>query len=178
MTDKTPEEYLEEARKLIGMKTKPRWLAHPVEHSMLERYCMMGHNNNPMFYDLDYAENTKYGTLVAPAMSIHVCDGSWRWPGRKASPEQTLPEVPTPGRLNVAMGITWYFYKPAKLGDKIYIIQRLKDVYIKGIRRDPKCFWIVRENSYYNQDEELLATMEVLTIHFRSQEQIVAARGA
>ena len=38
---KTPEEILEEARKMIGLETEPVSFPYPLEYEPIRRYCLM-----------------------------------------------------------------------------------------------------------------------------------------
>ena len=51
MTQRSAEEVLKEARKLIGVETKPRQALYPVEHDPIRRFCHMTNDNNPLFLD-------------------------------------------------------------------------------------------------------------------------------
>jgi len=175
---KTPEEVLEEARKLIGYETKPYPIRSPVEYSSILRHCMMTHNDNPLFLDPEYARNTKYSAVVAPAFFYSVMEGNYRWPGEAKTPEQTLPEVPTPGQRLINLATEWEIFKPAKIGDSFTASQRIKDVYTKPTRLDPKSFWIVTERIYRDQNGETAAICSNIALRYRSPEEIEAAGNA
>ena len=53
---KTPDEFLEEAKKMIGTETEPVRFLYPVEYEPIRRYCLMVDDDNPLFLDPEYAK--------------------------------------------------------------------------------------------------------------------------
>ncbi len=178
MPGKTPEAVLEEARKLIGTETKSHPVASPVEYASILRHCMMTHNDNPLLLDPEYAKGTKAGSVVAPAFFLSVMEGNYRWPGEERAPDEALPEVPTPGQMLINQATEWELFRPITIGERFTVSQRIKDVYIKSTRLDPKAFWTVTERVYRDQNGETVATHGNISLRYRSPEEIKAAGDA
>ncbi|MBI2848499.1 MAG: MaoC family dehydratase N-terminal domain-containing protein [Chloroflexi bacterium] len=173
---KTPEEILEEARKLIGTETKPVPMRYPVEYDPIRRYCHMNDDTNPLFLDPEYAKKTKYGEVICPPLFIGIAGGSGPWPPPKEN-APTLPPVPTPGDRSINLTTEWEFFKPVKVGDRLWSKSRIADVYILSIRLDPQAFWTLTERIITNQDNEVVAIGRNLGLKHRTPEQIKAAGG-
>ncbi|MBI4497773.1 MAG: MaoC family dehydratase N-terminal domain-containing protein [Chloroflexi bacterium] len=176
MPDKTPEEILEEARKLIGAETPPVWGRYPVEYDPIRRYCHMCDDDNPLFLDPAYAQQTTYGDVIAPPLLVTYFAGNGIWPPAEEQPQ--LPPVPTAGNRAINLTTEYEFFTPVKVGDHLSATSRLADVYIKSIRLDPKAFWIVTERIIRNQDGEVVCIARNLGLRHRTPEQVQAAGDA
>ena len=178
MAGKTPEEVLEEARKLVGTETKSHSVAGQVEYASILRHCMMTHNDNPLFLDPEYAKTTKHGSVLAPAFFLSVIEGNYRWPGEDRAPDESRPPVPTAGEMLINLATEWELFRPIKIGERFTASQRLKDVYIKSTRLDPKAFWFVTERIYRDETGETVAIASNISLRYRSPEQVKAAGDA
>jgi len=173
---KSPEEILEDARKMIGRETEPVRFPYPIEHESIRRYCMMVDDDNPLFLDPDYAKQTKYGAVVYPPfapvgiMSQGSPGMAARTFGGENKGESLLP--PTPGSYFINMAMEWELFKPVVVGDWLTTKTRLGDVYIKPIRIDPKAFWIVLELHFANQRGEDVCIARNILLSHRSPDEI------
>ena len=165
-----PEELLEEARKLIGSETEVVRGRYPVEHDPIRRYCHMTDDTNPLFLDTEYAEFSRYGSVISPPLLIGYFTGNGPWPPADGS-VPSLPAIPSPGDRLINLTTEWEFYEPVKIGDRLSYKRRVADVFIKGIRLDSKAFWVKTEMLVYNQDETLVAMSTNLLVRHRTQEQ-------
>ena len=174
---KTPEEMLEEARKMIGNETKPVATPYPVEFEPIRRYCLMVDDDNPLFLDPDYAKQTKYGGVVLPPFApIGIMPGGS--PAMMASAREGTVEVvimpPAPGKFLINLAQEWEWFKPVVVGDRLTFKSRLADVYIKPIRIDPKAFWTVLEMHFSNQKGEDVCIVRNILLRHRSPEEVAA----
>jgi len=172
---KTPEEILEEARKLIGTETKPAPGRYPVEYDPIRRYCHMCDDTNPLFLDPEYAKETRYGAVISPPLFIGNFAGPGIWP--PAEEGQQLPHIPSPGNRAINLTTEYEFLKPVKVGDRLSVKSRIADVYIKPIRLDPKAFWIVTERIITNQNGEVVVIARNTGLRHRTPEEIKEAGG-
>jgi len=175
---KTPEEMLEEARRMIGMETKPVTSKYPVEYEPIRRYCMMVDDDNPLFLDPEYAKQTKYGGVVLPPFAPFgiMSGGSPAMMARLAEAETGAEMImpPTPGKFLINLAQEWEWFKPVVVGDRLTIKSRLADVYIKPIRIDPKAFWLVLEMHFGNQMGEAVCVVRNILLRHRSPEEVAA----
>ena len=170
---KTPEEYLDEAKQLIGQETEMVHGRYPVEYDPIRRYCHMTDDTNPLFLDQDYASKTSYGEVISPPLLIGYFVGNGPWPPTDDS-EPALPAIPSPGIRAINLTTEWEFYYPVKVGDRLSYKRRIADVYIKSIRLDPKAFWSRIETLIYNQHGDLVAKSSNLGLRHRTPEQQAA----
>ena len=178
MATKTPEEILEDARRLIGSETEPVASRYPVEYEPIRRYCHMVDDDNPLFLDPDYGARTKYGTVIAPPFFLRQASGPGPWPPRDEEIPHILSQVPTAGDRTVNLNTEFECLRPVKVGDRITLNQRLADVYIKPTRLDPKAFWVVYDTIYKNQDGEVVLIMRNTFLRHRTPEEVKAAGDA
>ncbi len=177
-TVKTPEEILEEAKKLVGKETSPIKYPYPIEYEPIRRYCMMVDDDNPLYLDPEYAKKTRYGGVVFPPLAAFgiMSTGSPDMFRKLAENESGAAAImpPTPGSYLINISQEWEWFKPLIVGDWITIRHRLKDVYIKPIKLDPKAFWIVFEWIYRNQKNEDVCVARNIVICHRSPDEIAA----
>ena len=168
----TPEEILEEARKLIGSETKPVKAKYPIEYEAIRRWCHMADIANPLFLDPEYAKETKYGEVICPPGSVQLISRG-TWPPA-TDEEESLPAIPVPEGMDIpfAMGNEWEFIKPVKVGDRLSFKRRIADIYIKSMRYDPHTFWTTNEQIFMNEAGEEVAIFRSFGLRYRSAEQL------
>ncbi|MCP4682742.1 MAG: MaoC family dehydratase [Desulfobacterales bacterium] len=160
-TQKTPEEFLQESKKMIGKETETTAAPYPVEYEPIRRYCMMVDDTNPLFQDPDYAKKTQYGDVILPPFApFGIMAGNFISAITKA-----LPPLPGPYVINMAQ--EWEWMKPIKVGDRLSTKTRLSDVHIKKIRIDPKAFWIVFETEVSNQNGDVVCIYKNILLNHR-----------
>ncbi|MBW1788047.1 MAG: MaoC family dehydratase N-terminal domain-containing protein [Deltaproteobacteria bacterium] len=172
---KSPEEILEEAKKMIGMETKPVTFPYPVEYESIRRYCLMIDDDNPLYLNPEFAQKTRYGGVVMPPFAPFgiMSQGSPEKMADLGESEYVIMP-PTPGRYLINMAQEWEWFAPVLVGDRLTSVTRLSDVYIKSIGIDPKAFWIIWDTKFTNQrDEKMCAYKNVLLCH-RSPEEVAA----
>ncbi len=166
---KTPEEFLEEARKLIGRETETITAPYPVEYEPIRRYCMMVDDTNPLFISPEYAKGTQYGGVIAPPFA----------PFGIMLRESFFVKVkpPMPGSYLINMSQEWEWMKPVKVGDRLSYKPVLSDIYIKKIKIDPKAFWLVFSTEVTNQDGDLVCIFRNTLLCHRSPEEVSRDEG-
>ena len=175
---RSPEEVLEEAKKMIGRETKPVVFSYPLEYEPVRRYCLMIDDDNPLYLNPEYAKRTKWGGVPYPPCAPFgiMMRGS---PAMMASlsidesgEESILP--PTPGGYLINMAQEWEWFEPIMVGDRLTVKTKIGDVYIKPIRIDPKAFWIVLEFHFSNQRGDSVCIMKNIVLCHRSPEEAAA----
>lgn len=192
MAGRTPEEILEDAKKVIGAESKPVYGRYPVEYDPIRRYAHMCEQRDPLFLDPEYAAKTRYGGVIAQPLLIGNFAGGGAWPlpeghstgNPMANPrpkerdETAAPEVPTAGNRAINLTTEYEFFLPVKIGDRLSSTSRIADVYIKGIKIDPKAFWTVTERIVRNQNGEVVLVARNIGLRHRSPEEVAAAGDA
>jgi acyl dehydratase len=172
---KTPEEYLEEAVKLIGAETEMAYGRYPVEADSIRRYCHMTDDPNPLFMEPEYARGVGHPTTPCPPLQVgYFANRGYFWPPPDGT-EPALPEVPTPSPRPINLTTEWEFYQQVYVGDQLSYKRRYADIYMKPIRMDPKAIWIVTEVLVYNQRGDLVAKGSNLGLRHRTPEDVKAA---
>lgn len=174
---RSPEEILEEARKLIGTESEMSYGPYPVEYDPIRRYLDMTDDRNPLHLDPVHASETQYGGVICPPLLTAYFAGQGTVPLASQSGQGapgTRESIPTPGKRGVNLTVDWEFYQPVRIGDRLSSKTRIADVYIKPIRVDPKAFWTVMERLIYNQNGELVAKGTNLGIRHRTESQVAA----
>lgn len=169
---KTPEEILEEARKLIGTETPVRKGRYPVEYDPIRRFCHMTGDRNPLFLDPEYAKKTRFGSVICPPGLVHLFAGVG-WPTETIN--EFLALIPAPGDRPVNLTHEAEWFKPVRVGDQLYEKMHLVDVYMKPIKLDPKAFWFVFETIITNQDGDVVCIERTTRLRHRTPEQIAEA---
>ena len=143
------DELIEEAKKLIGiwLRRDVHWpaLYEPISVHDIRRWALYSAgDDNPLWFDQEYAKRTRYGTNIAPPTFLYSVDTTIVAPG-------------LPGVQWIYAGSDWYLYKPVRVGDLITAKARLIDVQEKVGRRVAKLVIQTGETFYYNQNGELVA---------------------
>jgi acyl dehydratase len=95
-----------------------------VEEGAIQRYAQAIGDPNPLFNDLDYAKNTKYGRLLAPP-------GFTGWPIKAGRPTEKLfaflVKAGAPPRI-LDGGIEFEFIEPVGAGDILIATSKIAKV--------------------------------------------------
>lgn len=124
-----------------------------IEEEQVLAYCRAIGETNPLYTDREFAQNGPYGALIAPPAFV-----------------LSLRHEPGPdpkvvyGNTTFNAGQHCDFFKPLKVGDRIRIGASVKDIYEKTGRTGAMLF-VVRRQTYTNQDGELVAIVDQSTVH-------------
>lgn len=124
-----------------------------VERGAIRRYADAVGNDNPLYYDEEYAKKSRYGSIIAP-------------PGFFGWAKQTVPS--SEGLMGVmgAMieggyagildgGMAYEYFLPVRAGDTLVASPKVADIALKEGKTK---MMIVRfEVTYYNQNGDLVA---------------------
>lgn len=100
---------------------------------------------NPLFRDVDYAQKTKYGRLVAPPCFLYTV----YYPGGQAAL--------MPGIHAWHSGNDWEWFRPILEGDELTVEVTLKDVVEKKSRMAKRTFIGYDETIYRNQRGKIVS---------------------
>ena len=160
----------EELKAMIGKELGCWTSVEPVSRSEIRRYTQAVMDDNPLFYDDEYAKRTRFGAVVAPG--IYPARVQRRLPGA----EDPLIEAGTDGDFTNVL-VDWQGLWPADMqefnsgseteifqyaqpGDIITARRTVIDVYEKKGKTGRLGFYIIGI-TYTNQKEEVLCIVRV-----------------
>ena len=149
----------EELRELIG-KTLDT-IVFKVEEGAIQRYAQAIGDPNPLFNDLDYARNTKYGRLLAPP-------GFTGWPTKAGRPTEklfaSLVKAGAPPRI-LDGGIEFEFIEPIGAGDILTATSKIAKVTERETKLG-KTMFTTAEVTYANQKNSVVLKSWATIIQF------------
>ncbi|HYW92219.1 MAG TPA: MaoC family dehydratase [Gammaproteobacteria bacterium] len=115
---------------------------------LIAKFARAMGEDNPLYFDEEYAKNTPFGGIVAPP-SIHIllmfaCTASDDW-------------MRSPGTINA--GQSWFYNVPARPGDTISMVGRALDRFVRKGR-----LFVIHDNVFYNQNNEVVCSGRGWTI--------------
>ena len=124
-----------------------------VEKGAIRRYADAVGDNNPLYYDEEYAKKTKYGGIISPP-------GFFGWAKKTISSSEGLIgligamiEAGYAGILDG--GMAYDFYLPVRVGDTLVGSPKVADIALKEGKT--KMMILRFETSYTNQNGDLVA---------------------
>ena len=146
----------DEMKKFINLKTKPK--IYTVDRHSVERFAEAIGDDNPIYFNEAYAKKTM-GGLIAPPTYV-----------RLLKPNKLDEEFPEPFSNLVDGGSSYNFYEHIYVGDKISVVSKLKDLFVKTGKIGNMLFKLTLI-SYTNQKNKLVTTQEVTTITYGEGEK-------
>ena len=149
---------LTEIRKWIGVEQEidwnKMWLAtQPVEKSEIRRYALCMEDYNPLWFDEDYANKTKWKGIIAPPTMPEMMGG------RHIQNVVNIPGASVFPHGNLYLGDRYDFYNPIRIGDKITPHAKIVEVTEKSGSFVGPWVKIVSERKYTNQKGETVCIM-------------------
>ena len=146
----------EEARPFAGRTDPP--VVRRVEKGAIRRYADAVDNDNPLYYDEEYAWRSRFGAIIAPP-------GFFGWPVEPSSASTGLPDIVV--ELQAALskagfprildgGITYDFRVPVRAGDTLIATPRISDI-VEKQGKSGAMMMCLFEVTYLNQNGELAA---------------------
>ena len=143
-----------EALDHIGQQSTRKYI---VNERDIKRFAQAIGDNNPLYFDKEYAAKTRYGGIVAPPLfyqSLSYDD----------IPLSGLPSDNSPAELNIPLPATrtvggsseYEIFERAKPGDEITITTELKGVFTKE-GRSGKLYFIEILTQFYLREHQLVA---------------------
>jgi len=137
-----------------------------VERGAIKRYADAVGDHNPLYWDVEYARGSRYGSTVAPP-------GFFGWP---TSWTRSLPNRPAldfevaaileqagyPVSLDAE--VKYEFFCPLRAGDTLTALARVIDIHERE-GRNGKLIFFTTEEKYTNQNGDLVAKVRHTYIH-------------
>lgn len=155
-----------------------------IEREGLRRFTQAIMDPDPRYWDEEFAKTTKFGKVITPAIYCSYL-GRKTPPGaddpisrafredpnsdgiggvRSEDTEGGLPEVPTELRRVLNGGNEIEMYQYPTLGDVIFSQSKISDIRERTGRDGSHMLIIVTENTYTNQNDELLCILRSVTL--------------
>jgi 3-hydroxybutyryl-CoA dehydratase len=111
-----------------------------ITREMIQRFARAIGDENPLYFDEEYAKNTRFGGIISPpsihALLLFACTGHEHF-------------MRTPGTIN--MGQTWWLERPVRPGDTIALECRCLDKLIRKGR-----ILAIHDNVFRNQHGQVV----------------------
>ena len=142
----------DELKQHIGKIDPPH--VREVERGSIRRYAEAVGDNNPLYYDEEYAAKTKYGSIIAPP-------GFFGWSIKAATTSEGIIGLMTAmieaGYAGILDGgMAYEFFLPVRAGDTLVASPRVKDVSAKE-GKSGTMMVCQFEVTYMNQNADLVA---------------------
>lgn len=143
---------LEELKQYIGKVDPPH--VREVERGAIRRYADAVEDDNPLYFDEEYARKSRYGTMIAPP-------GFFGWATSSVPTLESVMGLMT-AVVNAGFyrildaGMAFEFFLPVRAGDVLIASPKVADVTEKE-GKSGKMIMCSFETSYLNQNGDLVA---------------------
>ena len=130
--------------------------------TFIKRWATVNEDYNALWFDEEYAKNSKWGGITAPPLYLISVNDGLQWP-ESCTDEFLGPAMtPRPGRFpyyshTFQAESEWEFFEPVRPGDTITSEAKLADVYWKQ-GREYRMFFVVGETTLKNQKGQLVGS--------------------
>jgi acyl dehydratase len=134
----------------VGQESAP--FTMPAEWSKIREFAVATLNEDPIYFDPEYAKKTKFGGVPAPPT---WCVNMLFW----STPESHIDLGMTAswegkGGLLLHAQTEWIYLKPILAGDTLTVKTKVADMYEKQGKRGGKLEFAVTEHIFVNQHGE------------------------
>ena len=145
-----------EVTQLIGKRGETT--VFEVEKGAIRRYADAVGDQNPLYWDEEYARRSGFGAMVAPP-------GFFGWPARwgVAGPffpdlRQEVTDITAKAGYTRGLygGVEYEFYHPIRAGDVLLATSEVKDIYERE-GKTGKMVFLVIETTYARRDGQVVA---------------------
>lgn len=144
---------VEELRGLIGSTTEP--VINEVERGAIRRYAEAVGDPNPLYSDVEYARNNKYGGLICPP-------GFFGWSTKVTTGAIDIMAPVFTGLFKAGLvrildaGVEYEFFLPVRVGEPLIWYAKFADVQERE-GKSGKMVIVSMEITYINQKGDLVA---------------------
>lgn len=149
----------EEVTKFIGKGGEVR--VFEVEKGAIRKFADAADDRNPLYWDEEYARNSRYGSMIAPP-------GFFGWPTKWTRGGPLFSEVTAElmdalakvGYSRVFDGaIEYEFFSPVRAGDTLTASSMIKNI-VERKGQEGKRAFVFTEITYHNRNGDLVAKVD------------------
>jgi acyl dehydratase len=154
---------IDRARALVGRYSPSGAREHLTlaNHDVFRNFAHGYGDDNPLFCSEHYGESTRWGGAIGPPMLGIGLNA----PLLGDPPEVRLKKPSFRGIHVFVSGSTWHWYRPVRVGDRLYSFGGTESVEVKDSEFAGRSVQITFLNVKMNQRGEVVASMRVLAIH-------------
>ena len=152
---KITDEAIEKLRARIGQLGPMGPESDPITRPGIMRYINGIGDDNPLWFDEEYASKTRWGGIIAPPTILHVESA----PSPARARQREMPgEDLLPGVFAMVSGGRIVFEQPLRLGDTLRSQGGPHDVSPRRSSMAGRSLELINETTHYNQRGEVVAT--------------------
>jgi acyl dehydratase len=154
---------------LIGKPFKK--ITFNIEKESVRRFADAVGDSNPLYFDVEYAAKSGYGSIIAPPGYI---SSPWYWANNKNNAksdeelnglmDMILALAKAGYNQTIDSSIDYDFFQPVKVGDTITALSFVRDIAERG-KGTEKAVFLFLEITYTNQNNETVAVVRMTTTH-------------
>lgn len=138
-----------------------------IEKGAIRRFAESVGNTNPLYWDEDYARNSKYGSII-------TVPGFYGWPVKGANDpgfedySGELNAVLAKNGINKVLngGTEFEYFAPVRAGDTLSSTSKIAEI-IEREGRAGNLIFVITETTYLNQHGELVAKSRGTGIRYK-----------
>jgi acyl dehydratase len=155
----------EDGLAMVGYTEEQRIGEAPVSEGTVKLFAAMIEDPNPGYWDAEWARR-RWGAQVAPPAMLHSWTMPLMWRPQGADDRVALcTKVPLPGSSLINAGTDVTYFRHARVGDVIRVVESVTSVSEKKTSRIGQGHFVTTTAVYLNQDDEKIA--EYVNVLFR-----------
>lgn len=149
----------DEIKALVGQMTEP--MIMEVERGAIRRFAEAIDDPNPLYTDVEYAKNSRYGEVICPV-------GFFGWP-IKGNPLEKMMGMLMPAMLKAGLfrildgGVDYEYFLPIRAGETLTAYAKIADIRERE-GKSGKMLFLTVEQTYLNQNGDMVARTQATII--------------
>lgn len=162
----------EEAKAQVGRMRQTLVSAGPVNEAMIKYFASASEDDNPSFWDEDFAAGQWGNVTSPPAMMVHwVLPPPWA-PGEPSgghlAPPMLLTKVPLPGDTVINVSVDYTYLRPVLVHERLHAVEELAAVSEEKVTRLGVGHFVTTTAQFFTSGEELVATQTNVALRYRA----------
>jgi uncharacterized protein len=148
---------LEQARAMIGTATPVRFAPVPVNVGMIRHFASLVRDDNPAYWDEEFADRVWGGVVAPPAMLLTwLMPMEWTPSGQEVV--APLPgQIPLPGETFINASHDCEYLAPIRAGDHLNMTEELVEVSDEKATSLGRGHFVTTVSTYRNQHGDVVA---------------------